>query len=127
MVERTYKRFIRRGDIMPDRTRLTTFAMLLLVLFWTPPTDAASPEDAYAALRQAGLDGRTIAVEDVTLERDVFKIRFGNGQFHLLAPVEGRTLGAVFVGDGEYSLRPATAGEQHQATDQQEREEQIAQ
>lgn len=97
---------------MTDRTVLTTLAMLVSSLFFCfLPADAASPVDAYTSLRQAGLDGRTVPVEDMTLERDAFEIRFGNGQFHLLAPVEGRTLGAVFVGDGEYSLRPATPGE----------------
>jgi hypothetical protein len=98
---------------MTTRTILTAIATLLAGTLCALPTEASSAADAYASLRQAELDGRTIPVEDVTIERDAFEIRFGNGQFHLLAPVEGRTLGAIFVGDGEYRLRPVTPGEQY--------------
>jgi len=98
---------------MTTRTLLTAIATLLAGTLCALTTEASSASDAYASLRQAELDGRTIPVEDMTLERDAFEIRFGNGQFHLLAPVEGRTLGAIFVGDGEYRLRPVTSGEQY--------------
>lgn len=66
----------------------------------------------YASLRAAEPDGRTLAVaRPFTLERDVFTFEFERGEFHLLSPVEGRTWGAVFVGEGKFRLRPATEEE----------------
>jgi hypothetical protein len=67
--------------------------------------------ETYEALRNARPDGRTVPVEDVTIERDVFTLRFKGGTFHLLAPVDGVTLGAVYLGKGELRLEPATEAE----------------
>ncbi|MEP7008769.1 MAG: M1 family aminopeptidase [Acidobacteriota bacterium] len=70
------------------------------------------PKDpVYAALRAAKPDGRTLAVTNLVLERDVFRFEFASGTFHFLAPVEGRTIGAVFLGQGTFRLTPATPGE----------------
>ncbi|MBK5258829.1 MAG: hypothetical protein JJE51_04490 [Thermoanaerobaculia bacterium] len=67
-----------------------------------------SPE--YRALRAARPDGRTVAVKNLTLARNEFRLTF-NGTFHLLAPANDRTFGAVFVGTGTYELRPASETE----------------
>src|SRR5262249_50324874 len=45
-----------------------------------------------------------------TFDRDVYHFTL-NGALHLLAPVNGTTAGAVFVGQGEYTLTPATPEE----------------
>jgi len=75
---------------------------------------AGAPDATYTALRGARPDGRTITVKDVSLDRDVLHFQFASGTFHLLAPVEGRTVGAVFVGHGSYKLTPATPNERRQ-------------
>ena len=67
----------------------------------------------YQALRAARPDGRSIAVKDLALKRDAYQLRF-NGTFHLLAPVAGKTFGAVFLGTGSYDLRPASEAERRQ-------------
>src|SRR5262245_16955441 len=69
---------------------------------WSAPlaAAAAAPDPTYAALRAARPDGRRVPVSGLTLSRDAFQFRFDSGAFHFLAPVEGRTLGAVFVGRG---------------------------
>ncbi len=72
---------------------------------------AAAPDPTYAALRAARPDGRTIAVHGLVLERDAFRFELASGTLHLLAPVAGRTVGAVFVGDGSYRLVPASETE----------------
>lgn len=73
---------------------------------------ADSPKDpVYAALRAAKPDGRTLAAKGLVLERDAFRFEFATGTFHFLAPVEGRTIGAVFLGQGTFRLTPATPGE----------------
>ena len=55
-----------------------------------------------------------MAVSGLVLERDAFRFQFDSGAFHFLAPVGGRTVGAVFVGHGSYRLSPATANERRQ-------------
>jgi hypothetical protein len=73
---------------------------------------ADGPKDpTYAALRAAKPDGRTLAVTGLVLERDAFRFEFATGTFHFLAPVEGRTIGAVFLGQGTFRLTPATLSE----------------
>ena len=75
---------------------------------------AAAPDPVYTALRNARPDGRKITVQNTTLDRDVFHFQFESGTFHLLTPVDGRTVGAVFVGRGSYRLTPATPNERRQ-------------
>ena len=74
----------------------------------------ALPDPTYAALRGAKPDGRTIPVHNLVLERDAFRFQLDSGALHLLVPVGGRTIGAVFVGQGSYRLTPATPNELRQ-------------
>jgi hypothetical protein len=68
----------------------------------------AASDPTYTAVRTARPDGRTIAVENFSFDRDVFHFTL-NGTLHLLAPVEGKNFGVVFTGQGSYTLTPATA------------------
>jgi hypothetical protein len=74
----------------------------------------ALTDPTYAALRGAKPDGRRIPVKSLILERDAFRFQLDSGALHLLAPVDGRTVGAVFVGEGSYRLSPATSNERRQ-------------
>jgi hypothetical protein len=75
-------------------------------------TSPATPPDAiYAALRAARPSGAAVAVSDLTLERDAFRFRFASGTFHFFPEVAGRTVGAVFVGEGSFELAPAIDSE----------------
>lgn len=85
------------------RSRLALLASLMSLA----AAMALAADPAYSALRAARPEGPGFSVTDLTLERDVFRIRFGKGVFQFLAPVEGRVTGAVFVGDGSWELRPA--------------------
>ncbi len=91
----------------------TAFAVALALI---PAVALAAPsaDPTYAALRAARPDGRTVPVNGLVLERDVFRFQFDSGAFHFLAPVAGRTVGAVFVGRGSYRLSPATENERRQ-------------
>jgi len=73
----------------------------------------ASAQDAteYRDLRAARPDGRKVTVKDLVLERDAYRIALRSGVVHLLAPLGKDTFGAVFIGEGEYLLNPATASE----------------
>ncbi|HXO21299.1 MAG TPA: M1 family aminopeptidase, partial [Thermoanaerobaculia bacterium] len=98
---------------MPSACRFVRRLLPLLAFLpgLVPGALAAAPDPSYAALRAARPDGRTIPVHGLVLERDVFRFQFDSGAFHLLAPVGGRTVGAVFVGQGSYRLTPATEAE----------------
>ena len=78
------------------------------------PVAAATADATYAALRSARPDGRVAPVKGLVLDRDVFHFEFETGAFHFLAPVAGRTIGAVFLGQGSFRLTPATPAERRQ-------------
>jgi hypothetical protein len=71
----------------------------------------AASDPTYTALRTARPDGRFIAVNNFTFDRDVYHFTL-NGNLHLVAQAGGKTVGAVFVGQGSYTLTPATPLEQ---------------
>lgn len=68
---------------------------------------SASPDPTYTALRAARPDGRTVAVKDFAFDRDVYHVTM-SGTLHLLAPVDGKDVGAVFTGHGAYELTPVS-------------------
>jgi len=54
---------------------------------------------------------RAADVSNLTLQRDVGRFTLESGRLHLLTPVGGRTVAAVFRGTGVFSFVPATAVE----------------
>ena len=88
---------------------MRVIACLLLVLV----ASTASAQDAteYRDLLASRPDGRSIPVKDLVLERDAYRITLQSGAVHLLAPLGGDTFGAVFIGQGNYLLNPATPAE----------------
>lgn len=67
---------------------------------------AANSEPIYRRLRD-GDSFETYAVSNLTLTRDVGTLTLKSGRISFLTPVEGRVVKAVFVGDGEFLLKPA--------------------
>ncbi|HEX3110833.1 MAG TPA: hypothetical protein VHU41_17170, partial [Thermoanaerobaculia bacterium] len=91
----------------------SAFALLLAstsLFAATAPTVASDP--SYTALRTARPDGRMIAVNNFEFDRDVYHFKL-NGALYLLPPVDKIDIGCVFVGEGSYTLTPATDVEQH--------------
>jgi hypothetical protein len=87
------------------------FASALLLLAATS-LFAASPADPnYVALRTARPDGRMIAVNNYEFDRDVYHFKL-NGSLYLLSQVDKTDVGCVFVGEGTYTLTPASAVEE---------------
>ena len=78
------------------------------------PVAAGAADATYVALRSTRPDGRVAPVKGLVLDRDVFHFEFEAGTFHFLAPVAGRTIGAVFLGQGSFRLTPATPAERRQ-------------
>ncbi|HBL27834.1 MAG TPA: hypothetical protein DD490_13430 [Acidobacteria bacterium] len=77
----------------------------------TAPAAATTSDPTYTAIRSARPDGRRLPVHNLVLERDAFRFQLDSGAFHFLSPAEGRTFGAVFIGQGSYRLTPATRSE----------------
>ena len=57
---------------------------------------------------------RAARVRHVSVRRDVIQFHFEDGEIYLLTPVAGRTVGAVFVGQGAVSFAPPLAVERAQ-------------
>src|SRR5690349_6510546 len=56
-------------------------------------------------LRAAEPDpSRGVEVRDLVLQRDAGELRFDQGRLHLLQPIDGRVIGAVFVGRGRFRM-----------------------
>jgi hypothetical protein len=99
---------------IPPRQRLSSALVLsFLAAVLAAPLQAVT-DPTYAALRGVKPDGRKIQVRSLVLERDAFRFQLDSGALYLLAPVEGHTIGAVFVGQGSYRLSPATLNESRQ-------------
>lgn len=83
-----------------------------IVLLLASTSLLAAPDPTYTALRTARPDGRMVAVNNYEFDRDVYHFTL-NGSLYLLPPVDKTDVGCVFVGDGTYTLTPATDVEQH--------------
>ncbi len=92
--------------IRRERCRLFLCLALLAVLA-SPAAAAPLVDPAYTELRGARPDGRRVAVSGFVLARGDFRFSFEEGTFHFLAPVAGRTVGAVFLGRARFRLDPA--------------------
>jgi hypothetical protein len=101
-------RFNMRFDVSFNVPGLAVAALLAAA------AGARAEEPSYAALRAARPDGRMAQVKDLVLERDVFRFELAQGTIHFLAPVGGRTVGAVFLGHGSFRLSPASDHERRQ-------------
>ena len=79
-----------------------------------PTPAAASPnaDPTYQQLRRSQLSDVTLAVHDFVLRREAGTFTFHSGTFSMLAPVNGKITGAVFLGDGSFTVVPPSAAEQ---------------
>jgi hypothetical protein len=57
-------------------------------------------------LRSVGLSGEVAATNNLVLKRDAGTFTFRSGNLYFLAPVNGKITGAVFVGEGTFTLAP---------------------
>jgi len=72
---------------------------------------AANSDPTYQQLRHLGLGSEAISVTELVLKRDAGTITFHSGKICFAAPVEGKVTGAVFEGDGNFSLVPPISAE----------------
>src|SRR5262245_47373175 len=94
---------------MSSSQSFTRIAILALCLD-SAAYPAAAPDPVYKALREAAL-AEALVVENLVLQRDVASITLKTGSIAFTAPVMERETMAIFVGEGEISLTPATMSE----------------
>jgi len=63
----------------------------------------------YKQLRNITLSGGAVRVQNLVLERDAAVFTFKKGTFYLLEAVEDQFTGAVFIGEGEFTMTPVLA------------------
>ncbi len=91
---------------------------VLALLFWvcwpacfafseTKPSGNA----VYRQLRSISTSGDLVLVENVVLKRDAGTFTFKSGHIAFLTPIEGKVTGAVFIGEGTFTLDPPIAVE----------------
>ena len=76
-----------------------------------PPAGTANTEPTYQQLRQAGLAGEAFSIHEVVLKRDAGTFTLHSGKLCFVAPVAGKVTGAVFQGEGNFTLDPPIASE----------------
>ena len=79
---------------------------------------SSSADSVYQQLRlnadnRDAFTGDVASVSNLVLKRDAATFTFGSGEIYFIAPVDGRTTGAVFIGEGELSLTPPTEAEKN--------------
>ena len=68
----------------------------------------ANSDPVYRNLRDLGL-GTTFHFDKVTIPLDTATFEFQQGTLTFLSPVNGVVTGAIFIGEGHFNLKPATA------------------
>jgi hypothetical protein len=68
-------------------------------------------DPVYAQLRQTADLTESASVNNLVLKRDAATFTLKSGELYFLKPVEGRSTGAVFIGEGEIQLTPPTEEE----------------
>jgi hypothetical protein len=106
---------VAEGAVVPVDLRLEIAAIEADVT--VPNTGLKSNSDPlYQQLRQHAKSEQEFAgpyasVNNLSLKRDAATFMLRAGEIYFLTPVEGRTTGAVFIGDGELTLIPPTPNE----------------
>jgi hypothetical protein len=73
----------------------------------------ANSDKLYRALRDAGL-GDTFRIENVTVSWDVGTFQFQKGTLTAIGPVDGVVTGAIFIGEGHFSLKAVIPPDAHE-------------
>jgi hypothetical protein len=72
---------------------------------------APNADAMYQALRTIGLSSESSSANNLVIKRDAGEFTFRTGVFQFLNPVNGKVTGAVFLGDGSFSMVPPIASE----------------
>jgi len=99
------------------RSFAATAALLLFLIPCTTPGWAqieplpGNTDRTYLALRDVTTDDKVLEVSNLVLTRDAGVFTLKSGYLIPLAPVQGKVTGAVFLGEGAFSLVPPVESE----------------
>lgn len=84
----------------------------------SPTGEKPNSDPVYQQLRQIGknpqdFEGPYATVTNLVLKRDAATFTLTSGEIYFAPAVENRTVGAVFIGEGELALTPPTEVEKH--------------
>ncbi len=85
---------------------LAIVCLLTLAQAQTAPAVGPNSDPVYQQLRNVGLGGEAVTVNNLELVRDGARFHLHSGSVCFVAPVHGKVTGAVFVGDGTMVLDP---------------------
>jgi hypothetical protein len=74
-------------------------------------TVGPNSDPVYQQLRNVGLSGEAVTVNNLDLKRDAATFHLHSGTICFVTPVQGKVTGAVFVGDAHLILDPPIPGE----------------
>ena len=83
--------------------QVAALAVFLPVTIAAQETSPQSAKQVYDQIRAFSLNGGAASVTGLTLARDRAQMTF-SGTFFFTAPVDGRVTGAVFVGNGQFTV-----------------------
>ena len=75
------------------------------------PAKAPNVDATYQALRSIGLANESFTVNNFVLKRDAGEFTFKSGSFQFTAAVNGKVTGAVFMGEGSFTMTPPLPSE----------------
>lgn len=95
------------------RAHRWAIGMLLVVTLTAASQQSPAPnsDPVYQQIRNVALGGETVAVNNLILKRDAGTFRLNSGTVCFVTPVQGKVIGAVFVGDGNLVLNPPVQSE----------------
>jgi Peptidase family M1 domain/PEGA domain len=96
---------VKAGDPLSISIELKIAAQQTAVEVSGKLSSLANSDPNYRALR-TGRPAGVWRVENLELNRDIGKFTFRAGEFSFLPPVLGKTVMAVFIGDGSFQLAP---------------------
>src|SRR5687768_5304103 len=82
-------------------------AVMLELLLTAAALPATAPDTVYKSLREAPIVDAFVA-DNIVLKRDVGVITLKSGTIAFTAPALDRETVAIFIGEGEFTLVPAT-------------------
>jgi Carboxypeptidase regulatory-like domain/Peptidase family M1 domain len=115
---------VRRDDVKVEDGQAATVDVKLEIapveasVTVAPGKPRANGDAVYQQLRQSGktaqdFSGPFATVNNLVLHRDAAIFTLRSGEIYFAPAVEGRTVGAVFMGEGELKLTPPTENERH--------------
>lgn len=115
-----FSAFTKESIWVEEGKRATVSAKLEIATIETGVTVSASSSNTDAVYQKLrgllkqpdAFSGEYASVTNLVLKRDAATFTLRSGEIHFLSQVEGRSIGAVFIGDGELYMKPPVDVEQ---------------